>query len=87
MTTGRVPSDKQTRKQHPEAFAQILRQYDDGDGDGDGSVADDAGPKKEPFLNQLADVILIHNWYRSTSTCFHVYSREYTCSTGCCHEF
>ena len=41
---------------------------------------------KEPFLNQLARVILVHNWYRSTSTCFHVYSREYTCS-ACCHEF
>ena len=41
---------------------------------------------KEPFLNQLAHVILVHNWYRSTSTCFHVYSREYTCS-ACCHKF
>ena len=41
---------------------------------------------KEPFLNQLTRVILVHNWYRSTSTCFHVYSREYTCSV-CCHEF
>ena len=41
---------------------------------------------KEPFLNQLTHVILVHNWYRSTSTCFHVYSREYTCSV-CCHEF
>ena len=30
---------------------------------------------KEPFLNQLARVILVHNWYRSTSMCFHVYSR------------
>ena len=28
--------------------------------------------KKEPFLNQLAHVILVHNWYLSTSTCFHV---------------
>ena len=27
---------------------------------------------KEPFLNQLACVIVVHNWYRSTSTCFHV---------------
>ena len=27
---------------------------------------------KEPFLNQLAGVILVHNWYRSTSMCFHV---------------
>ena len=35
---------------------------------------------KEPFLNQLARVIQVHNWYRSTSTCFHVYSCEYTCS-------
>ena len=26
---------------------------------------------KEPFLNQLARVILVHNWYHSTSTCFH----------------
>ena len=42
--------------------------------------------KKEPFLNQLAHVILVHNWFRSTSTCFHVYSLEYTCS-ACCHEF
>ena len=55
---------------------------------------------KEPFLNQLAGVILVHNWYRSTSTCFHVYSREYTCTsltrvvlghnwygfTGTCHH-
>ena len=41
---------------------------------------------KEPFLNQLACVILVHKWYRSTSMCFHVYSCEYTCST-CCHEF
>ena len=41
---------------------------------------------KEPFLTQLTRVILVHNWYRSTSTCFHVYSREYTCSV-CCHEF
>ena len=41
---------------------------------------------KEPFLNQLARVILVHKWYRSTSICFHVYSREYTCS-ACCHEF
>ena len=41
---------------------------------------------KEPFLNQLAGVILVHNWYHSISTCFHVYSREYTCS-ACCHEF
>ena len=41
---------------------------------------------KEPFLNQLAHVILVHNWYHSTSTCVHVYSREYTCS-ACCHEF
>ena len=41
---------------------------------------------KEPFLNQLARVILVHNWYRCTSTCFQVYSREYTCS-ACCHEF
>ena len=38
---------------------------------------------KEPFLNQFAHVILVHNWYRSTSTCFHVYSREYTCSASC----
>ena len=30
--------------------------------------------------------ILVHNWYCSTSMCFHVYSREYTCS-ACCHEF
>ena len=30
--------------------------------------------------------MLVHNWYRSTSTCFHVYSREYTCSAWC-HEF
>ena len=41
---------------------------------------------KEPFLNQLACVILVHNWYRSTSTCFHVYPREYMCS-ACCHKF
>ena len=41
---------------------------------------------KEPLLNQLAHVILVHNWYRSTSTCFHVYSREYMCSARC-HEF
>ena len=41
---------------------------------------------KEPFLNQLAHIILVHNWYRSTSTCFHVYSRKYTCS-ACCHRF
>ena len=41
---------------------------------------------KEPFLNQFAHVILVHNWYCSTSTCFHVYSCEYTCS-ACCHEF
>ena len=41
---------------------------------------------KESFLNQLAHVILAHNWYRSTSMCFHVYSHEYTCS-ACCHEF
>ena len=41
---------------------------------------------KEPFLNQLAGVILVCNWYRATSTCFLVYSREYTCS-ACCHEF
>ena len=41
---------------------------------------------KEPYLNQLACVILVHNWYRSTSTCFLVYSLEYTCS-ACCHEF
>ena len=27
---------------------------------------------KEPFLNQLACVILVHNWYCSTSTCFHM---------------
>ena len=26
--------------------------------------------------NQLAHVILVHNWNRSTSTCFHLYSRE-----------
>ena len=32
---------------------------------------------KEPFLNQLAHVIRVNNLYRSTSTCFHVYSREY----------
>ena len=41
---------------------------------------------KEPFLNQLAHVILVHNCYHSTSTCFHVYTHEYTCSAGC-HEF
>jgi hypothetical protein len=41
---------------------------------------------QEPLLNQLAHVILVHHWYRSTSTCFHVYSREYTCS-ACCQEF
>ena len=29
---------------------------------------------------------LLQLWYHSTSTCFHVYSREYTCS-ACCHEF
>ena len=28
---------------------------------------------KEPFLNQLAGVIMVHNWYRSISTCFHVF--------------
>jgi len=42
--------------------------------------------KQEPFLNQLAHVILVHNWYRSTSMCFHTYSREYMCF-ACCHEF
>ena len=31
---------------------------------------------KEPFLNQLARVILVHTCYCSSSTCFHVYSRE-----------
>ena len=36
----------------------------------------------EPFLNQLARVILVHNWYRSSSTCFHVCF----CS-ACCHKF
>ena len=41
---------------------------------------------KEPFLNQLTCVKLVHNWYRSTNTCFHVYSREYTCSAYC-HKF
>jgi len=41
---------------------------------------------KEPFLNQLTRVKLVHNWYRSTSTCVHVYSREYTWS-ACCHDF
>ena len=41
---------------------------------------------KEPFLNQLARVTLVHNWYRTTSMCFHVYSREYTCSANC-HKF
>ena len=41
---------------------------------------------KEAFLSQLACVVLVHNWYRSTSTCFRVYSCEYTCS-DCCHEF
>ena len=41
---------------------------------------------KEPFLNQLVRVILVHNWYHSTSTCFLVHSHEYTCS-ACCHEF
>ena len=29
---------------------------------------------KEPFLNQLVLVILVHNWYQSNSTCFLVYS-------------
>ena len=33
---------------------------------------------KEPFLNQLAHVILVHNLYSSTSTCFLVYSHEFT---------
>jgi len=41
---------------------------------------------KEAFLNQLARVILIRNWYHSTSTCFHVYLCEYMCS-ACCLEF
>ena len=41
---------------------------------------------KEPFLNQLTHVTLVHNWCRSTSMCFHVYSRAYTCS-ACYHEF
>ena len=41
---------------------------------------------KEPFLNQLTRVILVHNWHRSTSMCFIVYSHEYTCS-ACCNEF
>ena len=41
---------------------------------------------KEPFLNQLARVILVHNWYRSTSICFRVYSRVYK-SSACCHKF
>ena len=50
------------------------------------TVIDHCPANKEPFLNQLAGVILVHNWYRSTSTCFHVYSCEYTCS-ACCHEF
>ena len=40
----------------------------------------------ELFLNQLAHVILVHNWYRSTSMCLYVYSPEYTCS-ACLHEF
>ena len=31
---------------------------------------------KEPFLYQLACVILVQYWYRSTSVCFHVYSRQ-----------
>jgi hypothetical protein len=30
---------------------------------------------KEPFLNQLARVILVHNWYRSTSMCIQVNTR------------
>ena len=52
-----------------------------------GHVAKVRSPaNKEPFLNQLARVILVHNWYRSTSTCFHVYSCEYMCS-ACCHDF
>jgi len=41
---------------------------------------------KEQFLNQLAHVILVHNWYCCIITCFYVYSREYMCS-ACCHEF
>ena len=41
---------------------------------------------KEPFLNQLAHVILVYNWYRPTSICFLVYSCEYTCF-ACCHKF
>ena len=45
---------------------------------------------KEPFLNQLAHVILVHNWYRTINTCFHVYIHvntvQYTCS-ACCHKF
>ena len=50
------------------------------------ALVDVCPTNKEPFLNHLARVILVHNWYCSTSMCFHVYSREYTCS-ACCHKF
>ena len=48
--------------------------------------AQDFPANKKPFLNHLAQVILVHNSYCSTNTCFHMYSCEYTCS-ACCHEF
>ena len=40
---------------------------------------EDIPANKEPFLNQLAGVILVHNWYHSTSTCFHVYVNHVFC--------
>ena len=45
-------------------------------------------PSKQGTISEPVGtyVILVHNWYRSTSTCFRVYSHEYTCS-ACCHEF
>ena len=46
-------------------------------------LSPDIPANKEPFLNQLACVLLVHNWYCPTSTCFHMYSGEYTCSACC----